>query len=231
MVISLLFRCSGVKTTKMIQIETHVFNSFQVNTYLVRDENGQCLVVDPAFYSPDETSKFDSYISENGLKITGQINTHGHVDHVLGVLHVKSNYNCPFRAHPGEESLVKNAPLMGDVFGLRVEPIPGIDEILEDRQEISLGDYTLHALLVPGHSPGSLAFYSPEGKFVITGDALFQQSIGRTDLPGGDYDTLIHSIRTRLLTLPPETVVYPGHGAPSTIGEEARGNPFLSTVK
>jgi len=215
----------------MIQIETHVFNSFQVNTYLIRDENGHCLVVDPAFYSPDEISSFDSYISENGLKLTGQINTHGHVDHVLGVLHVKSRYNCPFRAHALEAVLVKNAPLMGDMYGLNVEAIPGIDENLEDKQLVSLGNYALQAILVPGHSPGSLAFYSPEGHFVITGDALFQQSIGRTDLPGGNYDTLIHSIRSRLLILPPETRVYPGHGPSSTIGDEASGNPFFSTVE
>lgn len=228
MVTSPLFRFLRVKTTKMIQIETHVFNSFQVNTYLVREKNGHCLVVDPAFYSPEEISAFDTYISENGLKVTGQINTHGHVDHVLGVLHVKSRYSCPFRAHANEAALVKNAPLMGDMYGLQVEPIPGIDETLIDNQMISLGSYSLQAILVPGHSPGSLAFYSPEGKFVITGDALFQQSIGRTDLPGGDYDTLIHSIRTRLLCLPPETLVYPGHGAPSTIGKEISGNPFLS---
>lgn len=212
----------------MIQIEKHVFNSFQVNTYLIRDENGNCLIIDPAFYSPEETRNFDAYVTEQGLKISGQINTHGHVDHVLGVMHVKSTYGCAFRAHPKEAGLVSNAPLMGDMYGLSVEPIPGIDEPIEDHETITLGDHTLEAILVPGHSPGSLAFYSKEGGFVITGDALFQQSIGRTDLPGGDYDTLINSIRTRLLILPPETAVYPGHGDPSTIGEEATGNPFLS---
>jgi len=212
----------------MIQIEKHVFNSFQVNTYLIRDENGHCLIVDPAFYSPEETRIFDSYISEKGLTVTGQINTHGHVDHVLGVLHVKSTFGCPFRAHSNEAGLVSNAPLMGDMFGLNVEPIPGIDEPIEDNEVIALGAHSIQAILVPGHSPGSLAFYSKEGGFVITGDALFQQSIGRTDLPGGDYDTLIQSIRERLLILPPETVVYPGHGDSSTIGEEIAGNPFLS---
>jgi glyoxylase-like metal-dependent hydrolase (beta-lactamase superfamily II) len=231
MVTSPLFPYSEEKTISMIRIETHVFNSFQVNTYVVLDENKQCLVVDPAFYTADEISAFDRYIDANGLKIIGQMNTHGHVDHVLGVLHLKSTYNCPFRAHPNEAGLVKNAPLMGDVFGLSVEPIPGIDENLQDLEKIPLGAYTLEAILVPGHSPGSLAFYSVEGKFVITGDALFQQSIGRTDLPGGDYDTLIHSIRTRLLSLPPETIVYPGHGAPTTIAEEASGNPFLTMTE
>ncbi len=215
----------------MIQIETLVFNSFQVNTYLVRDESGRCLVVDPAFYTPEEVRAFDTYISENGLKVTGQINTHGHVDHVLGVLHMKSTYNCPFRAHLEETGLIKNAPLMGDMFGLSVEPIEGIDKPIEDNDMISLGNQTLQAILVPGHSPGSLAFYSAEGGFVITGDALFQGSIGRTDLPGGDYDTLIKSIRSRLLILPPETIVYPGHGASSTIGDEATGNPFLGMAE
>jgi hydroxyacylglutathione hydrolase len=212
----------------MITIESLVFNAFQVNTYLVKDEEGNCLVVDPAFYSPEEERTFDDYIRDHELKVTGQVNTHCHVDHVLGVRHLKQKYQCPFRAHPNESGLLNNAPLMGQVYGLSVEPIPGIDELISDRDLIPLNSFSLHALLVPGHSPGSLSFYSPEGAFVITGDALFQGSIGRTDLPGGDYDTLIESIRSRLLTLPPETIVYPGHGEPSTIANEAMGNPFLT---
>ena len=120
---------------------------------------------------------------------------------------------------------------MGEVYGLKVEAIDGIDECVNDKDLIPLKSTGLQAILVPGHSPGSLSFYSPEGGFVITGDALFQGSIGRTDLPGGDYDTLIHSIRTRLLILPPETIVYPGHGEPSSIGNEAMGNPFLTMVE
>jgi glyoxylase-like metal-dependent hydrolase (beta-lactamase superfamily II) len=118
--------------------------------------------------------------------------------------------------------------MMGEVFGLKVEPFSGIDQAIDDEDSIAIGEDSLIALLVPGHSPGSLSFYSPEAGFVVTGDALFQGSIGRTDLPGGDYDTLISSIRNRLLTLPPETTVYPGHGDPSTIGEEALNNPFLT---
>lgn len=212
----------------MITIESLVFNAFQVNTYLVKDEEGNCLVVDPAFYSPEEERIFDDYIRDRELKVTGQINTHCHVDHVLGVRHMQQKYQCPFRAHQKESGLLNNAPLMGEVYGLSVEPIPGIDELISDGDLIPLNAFSLHALLVPGHSPGSLSFYSPEGAFVITGDALFQGSIGRTDLPGGDYDTLIESIRSRLLTLPPATIVYPGHGEPSTIAREAMGNPFLT---
>jgi hydroxyacylglutathione hydrolase len=212
----------------MLKIESLVFNSFQVNTYLVRDEHGDCLVIDPAFYSPDEIKTFDRHIKSAGLNVIGQLNTHCHVDHVLGVKHMQTVYHCPLRAHPEESGLLKNAPLMGEMFGLTVEALSGIDHPLADNESIILGDYTLQALLVPGHSPGSLAFYSPDGGFVITGDALFEGSIGRTDLPGGDYDTLISSIRNRLLSLPPETTVFPGHGNASTIGDEALKNPFLA---
>ncbi len=212
----------------MLSINLLVFNSFQVNTYLVRNENGDCLVIDPAFYSPEEISAFDQYISSAGLNIKGQLNTHCHVDHVLGVKHMQTAYKCPLRAHTNESGLLNNATLMGEVYGLKVEPLSAIDQAITDNETIALGEYKLRAILVPGHSPGSLSFYSPEAGFVVTGDALFQGSIGRTDLPGGDYDTLISSIRNRLLTLPPETTVYPGHGDPTTIGEEASNNPFLS---
>jgi hydroxyacylglutathione hydrolase len=212
----------------MLRIEALVFNSFQVNTYLVRNEKGDCLVIDPAFYSPEDISSFDRYISSAGLTIIGQLNTHCHVDHVLGVKHMQTAYSCPLRAHPDESGLLNNAPMMGEVYGLKVEPFSGIDQAIDDEESIAIGEDSLIALLVPGHSPGSLSFYCPEAGFVVTGDALFQGSIGRTDLPGGDYDTLISSIRNRLLTLPPETTVYPGHGDPSTIGEEALNNPFLT---
>ena len=212
----------------MLSIETLVFNSFQVNTYLVKNENGDCLVIDPAFYSPEEVKAFDRHISSAGLTISGQLNTHCHVDHVLGVKHVQTAYKCPLRAHPEEAGLLKNVPIMGEVFGLNVEALSGIDQHVSDDESISLGEDILKAILVPGHSPGSLSYYAQEAGFVITGDALFEGSIGRTDLPGGDYDTLINAIRSRLLTLPPETIVYPGHGNPTTIGEEASNNPFLS---
>jgi len=212
----------------MLHIESFVFNPFQVNTYLVKDEKGDCLVVDPAFYSPEETREFERYLASEGLQIKGQLNTHCHVDHVLGVKHMQSAYNCPMRAHRDEARLLNNAPMMGEMFGLSVERISGIDRPIEDHEIITIGNDSLLSILVPGHSPGSLCFHDPSGGFVITGDALFQGSIGRTDLPGGDYDTLIRSIRERLLVLPPETRVYPGHGEPTSIGEEASTNPFLS---
>jgi len=212
----------------MLSLESIVFNSFQVNTYLVRNEKGDCMVVDPAFYSPEEIHSFDRYISSKGLSIIGQINTHCHVDHVLGVQHMKTAYDSPLRAHPDESGLLNNAPLMGEIYGLKVDPLSRIDKPIADNEVIEVGNDSLLAILVPGHSPGSLSFYSSTGGFVITGDALFQGSIGRTDLPGGDYDTLISSIKRRLLSLPPETIVYPGHGDPTSIGYELSNNPFLT---
>lgn len=212
----------------MLKIETHVFNAFQVNTYLIINEKGECLVIDPAFYSPEEIRTFDHYIASRELQIIGQVNTHCHVDHVLGVRHMQTRYKCTSRAHPEEASLLNNAPLMGEIYGLHLEPLSGIDQPILEGDMISIGEDSLQAILVPGHSPGSLSFYSPDSGFVLTGDALFQGSIGRTDLPGGDFDTLISSIRNKLLSLPGETRVFPGHGDPSTIGEEALNNPFLS---
>lgn len=211
----------------MLHVDSLVFNAFQVNTYMVTSEEGDCLVIDPAFYSPEEIKAFDHYISSKGLSIIGQLNTHCHVDHVLGIKHMQTFYKCPLRAHPDEAGLLNNAPMMGEVFGLQVEALSGIDQHLEDDEFIPIGQDRLRAIPVPGHSPGSLCYYSKESGFVITGDSLFQGSIGRTDLPGGDFDTLVSSIRSRLLTLPPETRVYPGHGDATSIGEEAANNPFL----
>ena len=222
-----LFLSYEEKIVEMIRTEAILFNDFQVNTYLVWDDTLECLVIDPAFYSGEEQERFISLIKEMGLKVTGQLNTHCHVDHILGVEFMSSQFDCPIRAHREELEIIKNAPLMGDMFGWKVNEIEGIDEFIEEGQRIPVGDHELSILHVPGHSPGSVALYSKEGRFVITGDALFQGSIGRTDLPGGDYDTLISSIGTKLLTLPPETVVYPGHGPASSIDFEKSQNPFL----
>jgi hydroxyacylglutathione hydrolase len=215
----------------MVRIDTLVFNPFQVNSYLAWDEDHNAVVIDPAFYSMEERQQFEDYITGRNLRLSGLVNTHCHVDHVLGINHCKKVYNLSFRAHILEAPLVSNAPVMGEMFGLSLDPIPEIEEPISDGERIEVGGFTLESILVPGHSPGSLAFYCPEGRFLVSGDALFQGSIGRTDLPGGDYDTLIESISRRLLTLPPETVVYPGHGGSTTIGEERASNPFLNMAQ
>jgi len=214
----------------MIQCEAITYNAFQVNSYLVWNEEGDALLVDPAFYDSEESTQLEYLLKEKGLSLKGQLNTHCHVDHLLGVDYIRKKYNFPFRAHREEEVLVEKAPVLGELFGWKVNDLHGIDEYLEEGQEIKLGTSGLRCLLVPGHSPGSIAFYAPDEGFVITGDALFQGSIGRTDLPGGDYDTLIAAIHAQLLTLPPETRVYPGHGPDTTIGKEKEANPFLQEL-
>lgn len=211
----------------MVQLKKMVFNSFQVNTYIIYDESGECIIVDPANYETIEDQALSAFISEQNLKPVLNLNTHCHIDHILGINQVKKTFNIPLHTHENEAKLLKNAPLMGKVFGFNLEELPVIDHFIAHGEKITFGHSELKALHVPGHSAGSLAFYSREGNFVITGDALFAGSIGRTDLPGGDYDALIESISTHLFSLPEETSVWPGHGESSTIGGEMANNPFF----
>ncbi len=215
----------------MIHLEKLVFNSFQVNTYIVHDETGECIIIDPSCYSGEENKTLAEFISQHQLRPVLHMNTHCHIDHVLGMHYIRNTYQIQSYAHEKESTLLKNGPLMGDLFGFRVEPLPVLDKFIAHDEIITFGNSELRAIHVPGHSPGSLSFYSAKGGFVITGDALFAGSIGRTDLPGGDYDTLINSIEMNLFSLPPETTVWPGHGGSSTIGFEHRNNPFFNNYK
>jgi len=211
----------------MIDIKIFTFNSFQVNTYLLSDSTSDCIIIDPACYEPAEKEELSAYIAEHSLNPALHLNTHCHIDHVLGLFHVKKRYDVPFWAHEGEDRLLEKGHIMGQVFGLDSDPLPLPDKHITEGEIIRFGNSELKALHVPGHSEGSLAFYSAECGFVITGDALFAGSIGRTDLPGGNYDLLIESIRDKLFRLPDETTVYPGHGEHSTIGKEKSSNPFF----
>lgn len=215
----------------MIRVEQLVFNSFGVNTYLVYDAANNCLVVDPAFYTPDEQKYFELQLADRGLQLKGLINTHCHIDHVLGIDYIREKYQLPLQAHELETDNLEKAPLMGDLFGWQLAPLQGIEKKIGHGDKILLGNDELLALHVPGHSTGSLAFYSAKGGFVITGDVLFRESIGRSDLPGGDYDTLMSSIKSELMVLPGETTVYPGHGESSTIAHEAASNPFINLIE
>lgn len=215
----------------MIHLDKLVFNSFGVNTYILHDKTGECVIIDPANYSEEEDMALRSYIEQHNLTPVLHLNTHCHIDHVLGVHFVKNSYNIPFHAHIEETVLLEKAPLMGEVFGFKVKALPIPDMHLSHNDTVSFGNSELRAIHVPGHSRGSLAFYSESDGFVITGDALFAGSIGRTDLPGGDYDMLIGSITSNLLSLPPETTIWPGHGENSTIGNEVENNPFFNDYK
>jgi len=211
----------------MIRTERFIFNSFQVNTYLLFDETRECVIIDPANHGDQENSALNTAISEHKLTPLMIINTHCHIDHVQGISFLKKQFGIPLLAHREEARILEKAPVMGELFGLRIDTLPEIDRFIAHNESITFGNSSLTALHVPGHSPGSLAFYAEQDAFAVTGDALFAAGIGRTDLPGGDYDSLIESIKKQLFSLPPETTIWPGHGGSSTIGFETENNPFF----
>ncbi|HEX3006416.1 MAG TPA: MBL fold metallo-hydrolase [Bacteroidales bacterium] len=214
----------------MIKIKTLIFNPFQENTYLLFDETNECVIVDAGCYTAQEFDQLVTFIEKNDLRPMKLVNTHCHVDHVLGIARMMDKYKIPFEAHRNEDNIIGEAVLHGKVFGFQLEQPPFPTGYLKEGDEVKVGNSALKVLEVPGHSQGSIALYSSEGEFVITGDALFRGSIGRTDLTGGDYNQLMNSIYKKLLVLDRSTKVYPGHGPSSTIGEEIMTNPFLSPL-
>lgn len=214
-----------------MQIAIFQFSLFGINTYLVFDpDTKECAMIDPGMSNPQEEKALENFIAEKGLKLTQVINTHLHIDHVAGIPYLQKKYGVPVLAHEGDSFMAAGMSQQARMFGLTL-PLDNIEisEYLKDGDKIKVGNGTLEVISVPGHSKGSIALYDPEGKFLISGDSLFQGSIGRTDLPGGNYKELIDSITERLLTLPDDTVVLPGHGGASTIGEEKQSNPFLNS--
>ena len=212
-----------------MQIAIFQFALFGINTYLVFDpDKKECAIIDPGMSTPEEEKAIENFIAEKGLTLTQIINTHLHIDHVAGVPFLKAKFRAPLLAHIGDEFLAQKIGMQVEAFGLNLD-IDSIEisDYLKDGDKIKIGNGELEVIGVPGHSKGSVALYDPEGKYLISGDALFQGSIGRTDLPGGDYQELIASIKNRLLSLPDDTVVFPGHGPASTIGREKISNPFL----
>lgn len=205
------------------------FSLFGINTYVVVDEaTKKCAVVDPGMIEPEEENALVNYIERNGLTVTHVINTHLHVDHAVGDKFVADKFKVPVLGHKSDETLGARMQQQAMMFGMREKlDAVSLTSYLEDGDKVKVGAGELDVLHVPGHSPGSIALYDPEGKYVIVGDALFDGSIGRTDLPGGDFGTLINSIKSKLLTLPDETTVYPGHGPATTIGKEKKYNPYL----
>jgi hydroxyacylglutathione hydrolase len=212
----------------VVTLKTFVFNPFQENTYLLFDETRQCVIIDPGCYAEYEYHTLFNYIKEEKLKPVQLVNTHGHIDHVLGIAKVSSQFNLVPLIHKEEKKLLDIAPEQGLMFGLSLSPLPEEWKFISDKENVSFGNSTLQVLYVPGHSRGSVALYGATDNFVITGDVLFKSSIGRTDLAGGDYNTLINSIEKKLMTLPDNTLVFPGHGPSTTIGEERISNPFLN---
>ena len=213
----------------MAEVISLTFNAFQENTYLVVDERTRaCVIFDPGCFDQGEKEILKNYIAKEALKPVRLINTHCHLDHIFGNKFVSDTFNLPLEIHQGELVVLQAAPQVAAFYGLPtpdLSPEPG--RFIEEGEEIVFGDTVLKAIFTPGHSPASLSFYCEQSNFIIAGDVLFQGSIGRTDLPGGDFDTLINVIRTKFFTLPDKTVVYSGHGPKTTIGDEKKFNPFF----
>ncbi|WP_373515340.1 MBL fold metallo-hydrolase [Persicitalea sp.] len=211
----------------MIQIQSFVFSPFSENTYLLYDETKEAIIVDPGCYEPQEYAQLNDFIKANALKPVGIYNTHAHIDHVLGVAKLKQTYDIPFALHRLDEPLLRAVKTYAPNYGFPTFDEPAVERWLAKDETIEFGSSALKIIFVPGHAPGHVAFVNDEQKFVIGGDVLFRQSIGRTDLPGGDMATLLNSIRAQLFTLPDDYTVYAGHMQPTTIGFEKKNNPFL----
>lgn len=212
----------------MAQVHFFTFNMFYENTYIIYDETNECVIVDPGCCNDNEKSRLVRWISQKGLRPVRLVNTHCHLDHVFGNAFVSETYKLPLEIHEGELVVLNRFEISAQRFGItNYELSPKPASYLSENDKLTFGNTSLDILFAPGHSPASICFYSPKDNFIVSGDVLFERSIGRTDLPGGNYDTLINSIKTKLMTLPDETIVYSGHGNPTTIGNERYGNPFL----
>lgn len=212
----------------MTEVKVFEFNPFAENTCIVYDDTGECVIFDPGCYAPTEKDALRDFIVKQGLKPVRLINTHCHLDHVLGNYFVHKTWQLGLEIHKGELPVLDRYTATCQMYGIwNAEPSPAPVSFLEGGDVVAFGHTTLEVLFTPGHSPASLSFYCRESGFVIAGDVLFLESIGRTDLPGGDYDTLLDSIRTQLFTLPDATLVYPGHGPATTVRHEKEYNPFF----
>lgn len=211
----------------MIHIDFFTFNPFQENTYLLYDETKECIIIDPGCYSPLEKKKLAEAITAKELKPVMLVLTHAHIDHVLGNSFVNQTYGLSPVMNQIEIAGLRGVPQYAHIYGINAEPSPEPESFIVEGDIIKFGNSALDVLFTPGHSAGSVSLVNKEQKFIIAGDVLFHGSIGRTDLPGGDYDTLISSIKNKLFPLGDEFKVYSGHGPETNIGFEKRNNPFL----
>lgn len=222
----------------MWHLQQFTFSPIQENTYLLWNDASQAVIIDPGCYHSYEEDALKDFIHENGLKPSLLINTHCHLDHVFGLKFVAETWGLTPHIHANEQQVLRLADAAGKMWGMPFDNYTGAVNMIKEGATISLGQETLQVLFAPGHSPGHLCFVGSQLQeadathvirhFVIGGDVLFRGSIGRTDLPGGNFEVLINSIRTQLFILPDDTVVFSGHGPATTIGHEKRTNPFLT---
>lgn len=211
----------------MIKIKKFVFNPIQTNTYLISDESAECVIIDAACYSKEEVEVLIAYINVQKLKPVKLINTHGHIDHILGLVNLSKKYNLNAMIHKDDLALVEHAAQYAAMFGLECDQWPVIEKFFNDGDIISFGMSELQVIHTPGHSPGSVCFYQQSNNILFSGDTLFSGSIGRTDLPGGNYNLIIASIKNKLLILPDQVRVLSGHGVDTTLKIEKQSNPYL----
>ncbi|MEQ8927006.1 MAG: MBL fold metallo-hydrolase [Fulvivirga sp.] len=212
----------------MIQVQSFTFNPFLENTYVLYDETGEAIVIDPGCYENYEKEQLNTFIEDQNLTVKRLINTHCHIDHVFGNEFVKKKYGVKLEVHLSDVETLRAVKAYAPSYGFQHFEESEVDSNLAEGDTVKFGNSELKVLFVPGHAPGHIALYSNADNLCINGDVLFMESIGRTDLPGGDFDTLIKSIHEKLFTLPDETVVYCGHGPETTIGHEKQNNPFCA---
>jgi glyoxylase-like metal-dependent hydrolase (beta-lactamase superfamily II) len=212
----------------MMNLKAFINNPYQENTYLIFDETKNCAIIDPGMYTAAEQNVVVNFIKEQGLKPVMLLNTHCHIDHVLGNKFIFDQYGLKPQFHQGELELLHAIPSYAPMQGIHYELSPEPASFLPEFGTIKLGNSILDIIFAPGHSPAHLCFYNKADGFIIGGDVLFKSSIGRTDLPGGNFEILISSIKNQLFVLPDEVKVYPGHGTFTTIGFEKLYNPFLN---
>ncbi len=211
----------------MISIKTFVFNSFSENTYVVYDESKECVIIDAGNSNKNEDEELLAFLTEQELIPVKLINTHGHIDHILGLNFLKAKFNISICGHKADDEILESTKKYGEYFGIDISNPPKLDHSFEEHSVVSFGNTKFEVIHLPGHTPGGIGFYNKEQKILFSGDVLFNDSIGRSDLPGGDYDVLIHGIKTKLMILTDDVIVYPGHGDLTNIGKERRSNPFL----
>jgi hydroxyacylglutathione hydrolase len=211
----------------MINVKIFNFNPLQENTYILYNDAFECMIIDPGCYFDHEREEIINFIHKTGLKPVFLVNTHCHLDHVFGNKFIHERYGLELHIHEGEKKVLDLAPSSGLMWNMPFDNYTGPLHFIDPNSKLTLGTDFLEVLFTPGHSPASISLYSATNGFLIAGDVLFRESVGRTDLPGGNPDVLVNSILTQLYVLPDETVVYSGHGSPTTIGHEKKWNPFV----
>lgn len=212
----------------MIHVQKLTFNDFQENTYILFDDTKECVIVDPGCNTEGEREELRKFIDHHFLKPVHLLNTHCHIDHILGNKFVAETYGLKLSSHKKEAQVLASGVSVAAMYHIPYDPSPDIDIFMDEGDTIDFGKSSLKVVFTPGHSPASISFVDVENKICISGDVLFYGSIGRTDLPGGNFETLTRAIKSKIFTLPDDIIVYPGHGPHTTVGHEKRTNPFFN---